>query len=63
MQLVLTRLFELVEAIDIEKTHRIIMNTILCVFFFGGGYFILNKTEWIYIINAVRLIEIGLNQG
>ena len=54
MQLVLTRLFELVEAIYIEKTHRIIMNMILCV---------LNKTEWKYFINAVRLIEIGLNQG
>ena len=33
VQLVLTRLFELVEAIYIEKTHRIIMNMILCVLF------------------------------
>ena len=60
MRLILTRLFELVEAIYIEKTHRIIMKMILCVFF---GYSILNKTEWKYYINAVRLIEIGLNQG
>lgn len=62
MRLVLTRLFELVEAIYIEKTHRIIMKMILCVFFFFW-YSILNKTEWKYFINAVRLIEIGLNQG
>lgn len=61
MRLVLTRLLELVEVIYIEKTHRIIMNMILCVFL--GGYSILNKTEWKYFINAVRLIEIGLNQG
>ena len=33
VRLILTRLFELVEAIYIEKTHRIIMNMILCVLF------------------------------